>query len=98
MRSPHQLLVAALLASSVVCCSRQEARDVHDVVLKTTDLACVMGSLIVDPVALQHYCRLADELLPIVRNLIGFREAGRRAGVSWAPPNDAPDASTEAGK
>lgn len=84
--------LGGLAALSAEGCTRQQARDAHQAVLSATDLACVMGSFIVDPVELQRYCRLADGLLSVIQNLIGFREAGRRAGVTWAP-----DAGAEAG-
>lgn len=84
-------IIASAVTVTTNCTPKQadDARGAADVVLPLKDLACVMGSVIVDPHELQLYCRLADKLLPLIRELIGFREAGRRAGVVWRDPTDA---------
>ena len=76
-------LLAALASVDCTPQQTQTARDVHDAVLPLKNLACIMNSVLSDPLELQRWCRLADEVLPAVRDLIGFRDAGRRAGAVW---------------
>lgn len=82
------LIALGAIGSVDVACTPEQvktARDVQDAVLKGKDVACVMGSLLVDPVELAKYCKLADDLSPIVRGLIGVRDAARRSGVVYQP-------------
>ena len=89
------LLVAGIFmiaVASVASCTpaqRQTARDVRDVVLPVKALACIMGSLVTDARELTRICDVVDDaLVPVVDNLIGFRDSGRRAGVVWRVTTD----------
>ena len=90
-------LAAFALALSCSPADRQAARDVTDAALAAKDLACIMGSFLVDPAELAKVCGLADRFVPIVRSLVGVRDASRRAGVTYVPPPLAAEA-TDAGK
>ncbi len=52
-------------------------------VLNAAQIACIMRSEVTDDKALADACDVAKDLLPIVRRLVGQREAARRAGVKW---------------
>lgn len=88
------LPVLLLVLATPGCSSpqqKQDARNALDAVIPVQKLACIMGSFIVDPAALARVCdlELTEQIVPVVRNLIGFREVGRRAGVTWTPDLDA---------
>ena len=83
------LVITLTLVLSCTPAQRQTARDVRDVVLPLKTLGCVMGSLITDARELARICGAADELVPAIDNLIGVRDAGRRAGVVWRVTADA---------
>ena len=93
MKKVLLILVVATALTSTDCSPRdaQTARDVTDPVLKATDLACVMSSLLTDSREIASICRLADILIPIVQKLVSVRDAARRAGVVYQPPVFGPD-------
>lgn len=74
----------------VLACTRPQvntALDVTKEVLTIGEIACIMTSLLADPEAVLQACDMvekANKVLPVVRNLIGVRDAGRRAGVHYA--------------
>ena len=91
--SPMALVVGCSPANT------KTANDIQDAVLRGKDLACVMGSLVISPEAVAKACGIADKLetlLPILRGLIGVREAARRAGVTYQPTASDAGASTDA--
>lgn len=92
MKARHAVQALAL-AACLGCHDSKTARDITDPVLKASDLACVMNSMVIDSAELAAYCHLADILIPIVRRLVSVREAARRSGVVYqgaAPPADPP--------
>lgn len=98
IRGLFQGLAFAVLLTSTDCAWQppQTARDVTDPVVKGTDLACVMGSMMTDSKALADFCHLADVLIPIVQRLVSVRDAARKAGVIYQPPTPA-DAGVDSG-
>lgn len=106
-RSLAVALVLAPLSLGAKCTPEQTqtVNAVQDAVLSTVNIACVMGSFLDDPQALAAACEFADKvkpLLPVLRGLIGVRNAGRRAGVTYeraaAGAPDAPSSSADAGR
>lgn len=95
------LAVAASTIGGEEACSpraAQTARDVADGALRGIDLACMLRSTIGDPEALARFCEYSEPLSPTLRraieDLVGARDAGRRAG--WHPKDEASDAGTDA--
>ena len=97
MRAPHLLLgtIATWLSLGAIteietACSQQQVRtadQVADAALLAKDVACIMGSFLVDPTELARACGFVDrieQLLPVVRGLVGVRDAARRTGVVYA--------------
>lgn len=92
---------AALLTLSLIlpaCKGVRTALDVADVVLSAKDIACLEdgeGSRFTDAKEAATACKIANAtapLLDLIRNLIGQREAAKRAGFVWgggAKPADA---------
>lgn len=80
------------ITSVVTGCSltRQEAKDVTKKALSVLDLACIFASSIVDEGALAKACGIADDLTPLLRELVGQREAARKAGVTWRGSDGGP--------
>lgn len=68
--------------------TRQNAKTALD----AAALACVFQSEIEDEGALADACELARDLIPVIRNLIGQRDAAKLAGVRWKTE------ATDAGK
>lgn len=93
VRLALQVLVFATTITHAGCALKdpQTSRDVTDPVLKSKDLACIMGSLLTDSKELAHLCNLADVLIPLVQRLVSVRDAARRAGVVYQPPVFDPD-------
>ena len=85
------LFTGAVLSTDCLPRGAQTTRDVTDPVLKATDLACVMSSLLTDSKEIADFCHLADILIPIVQRLVSVRDAARRAGVVYQPPVAEPD-------
>ena len=76
--------------STVAGCTKgQEAKDAKqalDTALDVVQLGCLMqglGAFEIDPALAAKICNVAPKLVPIVSDLIGYREAGRKAGVTW---------------
>ena len=71
------------------CVKGQEAKDVKqglDTALDVVQLGCLMqglGAFEIDPALAAKICNVAPKLVPVVSDLIGYREAGRKAGVTW---------------
>lgn len=65
--------------------TQKNARSVLDAV----QIACVFESTITDEPALADACGIAHDLLPLLRQLVGQREAAKRAGVGWKRESDA---------
>lgn len=51
--------------------------------LDALQIACIFESQITDEQKLASACGIAQDLIPVVRKLVGQREAAKRAGVSW---------------
>ncbi len=51
--------------------------------LDAVQIACIFESQITDEKQLADACAIAQDLIPILRNLVGQREAAKRSGVSW---------------
>lgn len=51
--------------------------------LDAAQIACVFGTELMDEHAVADACGIARDLIPVLRNLIGQREAARRVGVRW---------------
>lgn len=87
--------MAVAFANVFWCCGAactpeqsRTANDVQDAVLRAKDIACIMGSFVVDPAELAKACDLADKLekvVPVIRGLVGVRDAARRSGVTFQP-------------
>ena len=94
-----KLQAVALSFVIAIACTPQQSRTADDVqaaVLSAKDIACVFGSLVADPVELAKVCKLADKIeqvVPVLRGLIGVRDAAARAGVTYQQPTEG-DAST----
>jgi len=83
------VLFAALLALLPMACSLFTPRNAKSV-LSATSIACIFASRITDAPALAKACDVADDLIPLLRDLIGQREGARAAGVGWRPDGGAP--------
>ena len=68
------------------------ANDIQDAVLNVGELACVMGGLganLVDPEAIAQVCKITnglEKILPVIRELVGVRDAAKRSGVVYHAP------------
>lgn len=85
-KSAARLMLATLVLSLLVAtpgCSLLTKRTAKTV-LDAAALACVFQSEVTDESAVADACDIARELIPIVRNLIGQREAAKRSGVRWS--------------
>lgn len=62
--------------------------------LDAIQLGCVFASTIDDESKLADACGIARDLIPLLRDLVGQRNAARKAGVSWGHPyrDGGPDA------
>lgn len=74
------LLVPLSVATS--SCSLFTKKNANSAIDAIT-IGCVMSSTLTDESAVADVCDVAHDLLPILRDLIGQREAAKRAGVSW---------------
>ena len=87
------LIGSAALVPSNASCNPQIARTVlHAAALTAENLDCIFGDAETDPVKQAKNCHLEDsgpEIFRAIENLIGARDAGRRAGVAWKPLSDA---------
>jgi hypothetical protein len=82
------ILVVVGLAGGVSACSvftRENAKSALDAI----QVACVMSSTITDEKEVADACGVARDLIPVLKNLIGQREAARRSGVHWGRSLDA---------
>ena len=99
----RRALLVVTIALATLSCTPQQGRTadaVQETVLRAKDLACVMGSTLVDPAELARLCKIVDHLeplLPIIRNLVGVRDAARRTGVVYTPPNSTTNAHPDGG-
>ena len=76
------------LAPAVLGCGQgRTPSDVQDAILRGKDIACIMAkTLLQDPVELAKACEITDKLeplIPIIRGLVGVRDAARRSGVTF---------------
>lgn len=88
-------LVAAIALSAIAGCSlltKENAKSALEVV----QVACVMSSTLTNDADVAKACKIADDLIPVVHDLIGQREAAKRSGVKWGDGFDA-GAPTDAG-
>jgi hypothetical protein len=100
------VLLLVGLAGGVSACSFLTPKNIRSV-LDATAITCVFASELTDEKAVASVCGVADDLIPVLRNLIAQREASRRAGIAWGdglemlgpPDGGAPllDAGTDAG-
>lgn len=96
LRKGKELLVLAVLltvgTSGCHLLTRQNAKTALDAV----SIACIATTALTNEAEVAKACELADDLLPVIRNLIGQREAAKRSGYAW-PGSDtgAPDAGLD---
>lgn len=93
----------AIASWSIACSNPPSAKTVKDDALTAADLFCVATSTFLDVAAVSEACHIVDSpaVRDVLRNLIGQREAAKRAGFVWPAMADggAPrDASTEGGR
>jgi len=79
-------LIVALSFLLIACAALHTAAKTA---LDASDLTCVFGSELTDADALADFCKFAKPLVPLLRDLIGQREAAKRAGVMWPGARDA---------
>jgi hypothetical protein len=97
MKRGDVVYVSILLVTFATSCALFTAKNARTA-LDALQLACVFQSLVTDEKALADACGVADDMLPVLRNLVAQREGARRAGVSWARPHaDAGLAPADAG-
>lgn len=87
---PAWLAFGALSMIVLSACGIFSPKTVLDVVLKASDVACLMtgdGSKTDDPDAAAIACKLAQDptIREIAKNLVGQRVAAKRAGFVWKP-------------
>lgn len=88
-----EIPVIAFAVVTTLCfagCGLFSPKNVLDVVLKASDVACLMtgdGSKTDDPDAAAIACKLAQDptLRDIAKQLVGQRVAAKRAGFVWKP-------------
>lgn len=65
--------------------TKQTAKTALDAVA----VACIFQSELADESALADACEVAHDLIPLIKKLIGQRDAAKRTGVHWSSPSDA---------
>lgn len=92
-RAARMILVACVLSLLVATpgCSLLTKRNAKTV-LDAAAFACVWGNALTDESAVADACGIARTLIPVIRDLIGEREAAKRAaasraGVHWTGPS-----------
>jgi hypothetical protein len=76
------LLAAGAVGVSACAAFAQHAKTALDAI----SIACIFQSELTDEKALADACGIARELVPVVRKLIGQRDAAKRSGVTWSKP------------
>lgn len=77
-------LVFGVVTSGCSIFTKKNANSALDAV----QIACVFGTEVIEEEAVADACGIARELIPVIRNLIGQREAAKRAGVRWGQTLD----------
>lgn len=75
-------------AQAVVSCGPHTREDVKGVVDKAApiaDMGCALGSTLSDAEELAAICGFEKALIPFLRQIVSYRDEGRRAGVVWRP-------------
>ncbi len=87
----QKMLAVALLVLplSVTSCALFTTKNVKSV-LSVTQIACIFASAITDAPQVAKVCDVADDMIPLVRDLIGQREGAKKAGVVWGADGGAP--------
>lgn len=94
--SAETVAVAPAAGQGCSSLSHQDIKNIEKDALTVADIACVFGSALVDPEALALACGIEKRFVPILDQLIGQREAAKRAGVKWTPRDaGASDAAKE---
>lgn len=75
-------LAFVVLIPSCALFTKENARTVLD----AASVTCVFATEVTDEEAVARSCGLARELIPIIRSLIGQREAAKSVGVHWPAP------------
>lgn len=88
-------LLVVPLGASTGChlLTKERARTALDAM----QIACVMSSFVTDEKAVAEACDVADDMLPVLRDLIGQRDAARSVGVRWGDALDDAGAPLDAG-
>ncbi len=93
-RTITSLGVVAILSLGLVGadsgCTKAQQHFALDAALNASQIACIFQSQISDAQELKTFCNITQDFDPqLLHNLIGQREAARRAGVRWTGPTDA---------
>ena len=81
--------VSTELVFTTVACgptSRTDVKTALDQGAPIADMACALASSLTDAEALAAVCGFEKALLPFLRNVIGYREGARKAGIVWKGP------------
>ncbi len=75
-------LLLGLMMTFAPGCGLFTSKNIHSA-LDAVQIACVFESDVSDSSALADACGIAHDLIPILGNLVGEREAAKKAGVHW---------------
>lgn len=93
-------VVAICTAYGIASCSAANNKVFANTAIDATLAACVLENAMLDIPELQTACKFADDLLPVVKQLIAARKTGnaKEAAARAGAPKDAPKAIVDAGK
>ena len=81
------LILGALSLSTSGCtpAGQQTAKTVTNAALTVAQIACLFASAETTDTTVASVCGISNDLLPVVRQLIGQREGAKKVGVTWTP-------------
>jgi hypothetical protein len=87
----RRLLAVGLLIVplSVTSCALFTPKNVKSA-LTIAQISCIFATTLTDAPEVARVCGVADDLIPVVRDLVGQREGARKAGVVWHAAAGAP--------
>lgn len=72
-----------------------QTKEAEQAVLTAAQVACIMLSELSESQEVVTACKVEQSLTPVVRELVGTRDAAKKMGVKYHPPGN--DAGIDAG-